>query len=73
MRKGFSEQLLSFHSVKFYIAAELHRIWRSGLGEINILKVFKYLIDNSRDVMDQTGPGPEQTHHWKRQMRDRWM
>lgn len=67
LRRGFSKQLLSLHSPKFYIAAELRRIWRSDLGRINILKGFKYLIDNSRDVMDQTGPGPEETHQWKLQ------
>lgn len=59
---GFIEQLLSFHSVKFYIEAELHCSWRSDLGQINILRDFKYLIDNSQDVMDQTGPGPEHPH-----------
>lgn len=48
---GGVNSCFQFAAVKSYIAAELHRIWRSGRERINILKVFKYLIDNSRDVM----------------------
>lgn len=51
-----------FHPAKFCIEGELHCSWRSDLGQINILRDFKCLIDNSQDVMDQTGLGPEQPH-----------